>query len=96
MKTLGKIPEAVLATDKQLNTIKQYAIALWGDNWLSQLCDAYETKNGYARSSRNSKGNSKVRAWFKGEYKPSLTSFNELLIAVDCIMTITANPRQIL
>lgn len=96
MKTAKNKPLSELATAKQLEAVKQQAIALWGDDWLSRLCDAYEAKNGLTRTSRNSNGNSKIRSWFRGDYKPSLTSFNQLLIAVECEMSITAKPRQIL
>lgn len=96
MKTAKNKPLSELATTKQLEAVKQQAIALWGDDWLSRLCDAYEAKNGLTRTSRNSNGNSKIRSWFRGDYKPSLTSFNQLLIAVECEMSITAKPRQIL
>lgn len=96
MKTAKNEPLSELATTKQLEAVKQQAIALWGDDWLSRLCDAYEAKNNLTRTSRNSNGNSKIRSWFRGDYKPSLTSFNQLLIAVECEMSITAKPRQIL
>ena len=96
MKPTKNKPLSELATTKQLEAVKQQAIALWGDNWLSRLCDAYEAKNGLTRTSKNSNGNTKVRSWFRGDYKPSLTSFNQLLIAVECEMSITAKPRQIL
>lgn len=92
MQTLEKNPTANIATAKQLETVKDYAVKLWGDNWLARLCDEYEQKNGYPHRKKNSK----VRAWFNGEYLPSLTSFNELLIAVDCQMKIISNPREIL
>ena len=96
MKAAKNKPLSELSTNKQLEAVKQQAIALWGDDWLSQLCAAYEAKNGLTRSSKNSNGNSKVRSWFRGDYKPTLASFNQLLIAVDCEMSIVANPRQIL
>jgi len=96
MKTAKNKPLSELATSKQLEAVKHQAIALWGDDWLSRLCDAYETKNNLTRTSKNSNGNSKIRSWFRGDYKPSLTSFNQLLIAVECEMSITAKPRQIL
>lgn len=96
MKTAKNKPLSELATSKQLEAVKQQAIALWGDDWLSRLCDAYEAKNNLTRTSKNSNGNSKIRSWFRGDYKPSLTSFNQLLIAVECEMSITAKPRQIL
>jgi hypothetical protein len=96
MKTTKNKPLSELSTTKQLEAVKQQAIALWGDDWLSRLCDAYETKNNLTRTSKNSNGNSKIRSWFRGDYKPSLTSFNQLLIAVECEMSITAKPRQIL
>jgi hypothetical protein len=96
MKTAKNKPLSELATNKQLEAVKHQAIALWGDDWLSRLCDAYETKNNLTRTSKNSNGNSKIRSWFRGDYKPSLTSFNQLLIAVECEMSITAKPRQIL
>lgn len=96
MKPTKNKPLSELATTKQLEAVKQQAIALWGDDWLSRLCDAYEAKNNLTRTSKNSNGNSKIRSWFRGDYKPSLTSFNQLLIAVECEMSITAKPRQIL
>ena len=92
MQTLEKNSAADTATVKQLETIKTYAIRLWGDNWLARLCDEYEQKNGYPHRKKNSK----VRAWFDGKYRPSLTSFNELLIAVDCEISITSKPQKIL
>jgi hypothetical protein len=96
MNTLTKIPQAELATSHQLEAIKNQAIALWGDDWLSRLCEAYEIKNNLIRKSKNTVGNSKIRSWFRGDYKPSLTSFNQLVIAVDCEMSIIANPRELL
>ncbi len=80
-----KTPAQILA-DKQLQAIKSRAIELWGDNWLARLCNDYESKNGYKHRSRNSK----VRAWFDGLQRPNLESFNELLIAIDCEMSIKA------
>jgi len=92
METLEKKQTASIATTKQIETVKDYAFKLWGDNWLAKLCDEYEQKNGYPHRSKNSK----VRAWFSSEYLPSLASFNELLTAIDCQMKIISNPREIL
>ena len=84
--------KADTVTIKQIETIKDYAIALWGDNWLAELCKTYEQKNGYAHRIKGSK----VRAWFNGAYLPTLTSFNELLIAIGCEMKIVTIPKEIL
>ena len=92
MKTLEKKSAAQEAIEKQLEAIKNQAFLIWGDDWEARLCNAYEQKNGYKHRSKNSK----VRAWFNGEYLPSLASFNELLVAVDCQMKIVSNPREIL
>ena len=78
----------ILAT-KELEAIKARAVELWGENWLARLCNEYESKNGYKHRSKNSK----VRQWFDGTQKPNLESFNELLIAVDCEMSMTAKLR---
>ena len=87
--TLEKSTQATDLVDKQLLAIKSRAIELWGDNWLARLCNEYESKNGYKHRSKNSK----VRAWFDRLQKPNLQSFNELLIAVDCEMSVTARVR---
>lgn len=84
METLEKKSVAQEVTDKQLKAIKDQAVKLWGDDWEARLCNAYEQKNGYKHRSKNSK----VRAWFDGSYKPTLLSFNELLIATNCEMKI--------
>lgn len=89
MMTLEKPNQAAELADKQLEVIKHRAVELWGDNWLARLCNEYETKNGYKHRSRNSK----VRAWFDGVAKPTLESFNELLIAVDCEMSVVSKVR---
>lgn len=87
METLEKKSVAQEVTDKQLKAIKDQAFKLWGDNWEARLCNAYEQKNGYKHRSKNSK----VRAWFDGSYKPTLLSFNELLIATNCEMKIVSH-----
>lgn len=87
MKSLEKKSIAQEVTDKQLKAIKDQAVKLWGDDWEARLCNAYEQKNGYKHRSRNSK----VRAWFDGSYKPTLLSFNELLIATNCEMKIVSH-----
>ncbi|MCA6509715.1 MAG: hypothetical protein IM596_07920 [Pseudanabaena sp. M051S1SP2A07QC] len=84
-----KLTQAQILADKQLEAIKSRAIELWGDKWEARLCNAYEQKNGYKHRSRNSK----VRAWFDGLSKPTLESFNELLIAVDCEMSVISKVR---
>ena len=93
MMTLDKPVEtlspAQILASKELEAIKIRAIELWGDNWLARLCNEYESKNGYKHRSKNSK----VRQWFDGTQKPNLQSFNELLIAVDCEMSVTAKLR---
>ena len=89
MMTLEKSSQAADLAEKQLLAIKARAIELWGDNWLARLCNEYEEKNGYKHRSKNSK----VRAWFDGLQKPNLQSFNELLIAVDCQLSVTARVR---
>ena len=89
MMTLEKSSQAADLAEKQLLAIKARAIELWGDNWLARLCNEYEEKNGYKHRSKNSK----VRAWFDGLQKPNLQSFNELLIAVDCELSVTARVR---
>ncbi len=81
-------PAQILAA-KQLDAIKSRAQELWGENWLARLCNEYESKNGYKHRSRNSK----VRAWFDGLQNPNLESFNELLIAVDCEISVIAKLR---
>lgn len=87
METLEKKSVAQEVTDKQLKAIKDQAVKLWGDDWEARLCNAYEQKNGYKHRSKNSK----VRAWFDGSYKPTLLSFNELLIATNCEMKIVSH-----
>ena len=89
MMTLEKSSQSADLAEKQLLAIKARAIELWGDNWLARLCNEYEEKNGYKHRSKNSK----VRAWFDGLQKPNLQSFNELLIAVDCELSVTARVR---
>ena len=89
MMTLEKSSQSADLAEKQLLAIKARAIELWGDNWLARLCNEYEEKNGYKHRSKNSK----VRAWFDGLQKPNLQSFNELLIAVDCQLSVTARVR---
>lgn len=93
MMTLEKptenIAKAEILADKQLEAIKSRALELWGDNWLARLCNEYESKNGYKHRSKNSK----VRAWFDGSAKPNLQSFNELLIAVDCEMSVVGKVK---
>ncbi len=84
-----KLTQAQILADKQLEAIKSRAIELWGDNWLARLCNEYEQKNGYKHRSKNSK----VRAWFDRLNKPNLESFNELLIAVDCEMSVISKVR---
>lgn len=87
MNTLEKKTAAQDAIDRQLKAIKDQAVKLWGDDWEARLCNAYEQKNGYKHRSKNSK----VRAWFDGSYKPTLLSFNELLIATSCEMKIISH-----
>ena len=87
--TLEKQDRAAELANKQLEAIKHRAEELWGENWLARLCNEYEQKNGYKHRSRNSK----VRAWFDGLSKPTLESFNELLIAVDCEMSVISKVR---
>ncbi|MEA5480126.1 hypothetical protein VB774_21055 [Pseudanabaena galeata UHCC 0370] len=89
MMTIEKPTQAKELAEKQLEAVKSRAIELWGDNWLARLCNEYEQKNSYKHRSRNSK----VRAWFDGLNGPNLESFNELLIAVDCEMSIQAKIR---
>jgi len=89
MPTIEKKTAAEKAIDKQLEAIKDQAIELWGDEWEARLCNAYEQRNGYKHRSKNSK----VRAWFDGSYKPTLLSFNELLIATNCEMEIMSRKK---
>lgn len=90
-KPTEKSTQAQMLADKQLKAIESRAIELWGDNWLARLCQEYESKNGYKHRSKNSK----VRAWFAEPRLnfPSLESFNELLIAVDCEMSVISKVR---
>jgi hypothetical protein len=93
-RPIDKSTQAQMLSERQLEAIKSRAIELWGEkNWLSRLCREYESKNGYKHRSKNSK----VRAWFAEPRLnlPSLESFNELLIAVDCEMSAISKVRII-
>jgi hypothetical protein len=62
----------------QLKAIQSRAEALWGDRWLASLVSEYEKVIG------------DVRRWFATQKPtvPSLDSFNNLLLAVGCRMSI--------
>lgn len=71
-------------TISQLNAIKSRAEALWGDNWLAKLVTEYEKVLGDGKAKSVI-----VRRWFATEATvPSLDSFNNLLLAVGCKMSI--------
>jgi hypothetical protein len=89
MMTLEKQSQAQILADKQLDAIRNRAKELWGVNWEARLCNEYESKNGYRHRTRNSK----VRAWFDGINRPTLESFNELLIAIDCEMAVISKVK---
>ena len=73
-------------TKVQLEAVKSRAIELWGEKkWQSQLVIEYERVT-------NSKPRSKstmVRRWFDPDGNaPTLESFNGLLLAIGCKMSI--------
>lgn len=71
-------------TSTQLNAIKLRAETLWGDNWLAKLVAEYEKVLGDGKAKSVI-----VRRWFAREATvPSLDSFNNLLLAVGCKMSI--------
>ncbi|MFM7851814.1 MAG: hypothetical protein ACKPCM_10055 [Pseudanabaena sp.] len=92
MLTLEKMTQAETLADAQLNAIKTRAIALWGDKWLARLAEKYKEVAGL-----ETQADSTVRRWFKqgSNVKPSLESFNNLLLATGCQMVIEA-PEQII
>lgn len=68
----------------QLSAIKSRAEALWGERWLASLVSEYEKVIGDDKPKSVI-----VRRWFASSATvPSLDSFNNLLLAVGCKMSI--------
>lgn len=71
-------------TSTQLNVVRLRAEALWGERWLARLVSEYEKVIGDDKQKSVI-----VRRWFASSATvPSLDSFNNLLLAVDCKMSI--------
>jgi len=86
MIALLKTVDSSELTKIQLEAVKAHAIELWGEKkWMSQLVIEYE-------KATNSKPRSKstmVRRWFDPDGNaPTLESFNGLLLAIGCKMSI--------
>jgi hypothetical protein len=82
-------------TQVQLKAVKDRAIELWGqDRWLIELCYKYAEVLGVGKRAKTSL----VRRWFDGEgSSPNLDSFNNLLLAVGCKISINCTEiKQIL
>lgn len=82
---LEKVDSSEL-TKIQLEAVKKRATELWGEKkWIAQLVIEYE-------KATNSKPRSKstmVRRWFEPDGNaPTLESFNGLLLAIGCKMSI--------
>lgn len=93
MQVLEKMTTSEELTKAQLNAVKERAIALWGDRWLSELCYKYAETLGLAKREKTSL----VRRWFKGGVSPNLENFNTLLLAVGCKISISCTEiKQIL
>jgi len=71
-------PESL--SHKQIEAIKERAIAKWGDNWLAELVHAYANVTGANVRNRYAM----IQRWFKYEYTPSQDSLNAMLLAVNC------------
>jgi len=92
MQVLEKMTSEEL-TQSQLEAVKNRAIALWGERWLIQLCYEYAEVLGLGKREKTSL----VQRWFKGESSPNLESFNTLLLAVGCKISIVCTEiKQIL
>jgi len=88
------LSESEKLTQAQLEAVKNRAIALWGDNWKMQLSYKYAEVIG-AENKREK--TTLVRRWFSGESSPNLESFNNLLLAVGCKISIVCTEiKQIL
>jgi len=92
MLSLEKMAEAQNLANAQLNAIRNRAIALWGEKWLARLAEKYKEV-----AELDSQCDSTVRRWFRdgSNIKPSLESFNNLLLATGCQMVIEA-PEQVI
>ncbi|MFO0448778.1 MAG: hypothetical protein ACK52I_08970 [Pseudomonadota bacterium] len=82
---LEKVDSSEL-TKSQLEAVKSRAIAIWGEKkWLSQLVIEYEK----ATNSKPRTRSTMVRRWFEPDGNaPTLESFNGLLLAIGCKMSI--------
>jgi hypothetical protein len=65
---------------KQINAIKERAIAIWGDNWLANLVKAYALIIGANERNKFAQ----VQRYFKDGVIPNLDTMNALLMAVNC------------
>ncbi|MCA6580469.1 MAG: hypothetical protein IM537_18750 [Pseudanabaena sp. M57BS1SP1A06MG] len=93
MQVLEKMTTAEELTQAQLNAVKERAIELWGDNWKMQLAYKYAEVVGVGKREKTTL----VRRWFDGESSPNLDSFNNLLLAVGCKISISCTEiKQIL
>lgn len=93
MQVLEKMTTAEDLTQAQLNAVKQRAIELWGDNWKMELAYKYAEVVGVGKREKTTL----VRRWFDGESSPNLDSFNNLLLAVGCKISISCTEvKQIL
>ncbi len=93
MLTLEKMTEAESLTRKQLDAIKNRAIALWGEKfWIARLASKYQEVSGI-----KTQCDTTVRRWFKegATTSPNLESFNNLLLATGCKMAIEC-PEQVI
>lgn len=82
--TLDKKSASEELTQIQLNAVKDRAIALWGDRWLIELCYRYAQTLGLEKRAKTSL----VRSWFTSDKRPNLESFNILMIAIGCKISI--------
>lgn len=93
MQVLEKMSTSHELTQSQLEAVKNRAIELWGDNWKMQLAYKYAEVVGVGKREKTTL----VRRWFDGESSPNLDSFNNLLLAVGCKISITCTEvKQIL
>lgn len=93
MLTLEKMTEAESLTRKQLDAIRNRAIALWGKKfWIAKLASKYQEVSG-----AETQCDTTVRRWFRegSTTSPNLESFNNLLLATGCRMAIEC-PEQVI
>jgi len=90
---LEKMTTAEELTQAQLEAVRKRAIELWGDSWKMQLAYKYAEVVGVGKREKTTL----VRRWFDGESSPNLDSFNNLLLAVGCKISISCTEvKQIL